>query len=64
MQLEPFTVDLWLKTLRRKKAKVATGPDGWSGRLINMPKDLVQQILDMLRASNGPAVPSQGSCTL
>ena len=50
MQLEPITVELWLKTLKKKKAKAATGPDGWSRKdLLLMPRDLIQQILNLLQ---------------
>lgn len=59
MDLEPITIDLWIKTLRKKKAKAATGPDGWARRdLLNLPSDLTQQILDMLTSiENGQPWP-------
>ena len=51
MQLEPITVEQWLQTVRKKKAKAATGPDGWSRKdLLNMPRDLVEKIIHLLNA--------------
>ena len=60
MKLEPITVEQWIRTIRGKKAKAATGPDGWARKdLLNMPADLVQQLLHMLHSiEKGQAWPT------
>ena len=38
MELEPISPEEWLNTLRKKKSKAATGPDGWArADLLAMP---------------------------
>eukprot|EP00438_Fugacium_kawagutii_P010337 Skav212590 [mRNA] locus=scaffold125:530151:534734:+ [translate_table: standard] len=51
MTYRPITYEQWTHNLQRKKKHSATGPDGW-GRsdVLNLPRDLVQGILDLFFA--------------
>ena len=50
MPLPPITVEEWRKTVKRKKAKSATGSDGVSKQdLVNLPDDLTQSLLAIVR---------------
>eukprot|EP00438_Fugacium_kawagutii_P004669 Skav209258 [mRNA] locus=scaffold990:390937:395688:- [translate_table: standard] len=45
----PITPEEWMQSLRNKKSRAATGPDGWARKdLLSMPLDLVQQMLHLL----------------
>ena len=51
MELTPITPQMWLQTLRKKKAKAAVGPDGWArSDLLAMPLDLTKELLSILHA--------------
>ena len=51
MELEPISPEEWLNTLRKKKSRAATGPDGWArADLIAMPLNLVKHLLTILHA--------------
>eukprot|EP00438_Fugacium_kawagutii_P015675 Skav217052 [mRNA] locus=scaffold1849:236442:240761:+ [translate_table: standard] len=44
-----ITPELWVETLRKKKARAATGPDGWARLdLINMPRPLIVELITLL----------------
>ena len=44
-----ITRERWYRSLRRKKARAAPGPDGWSRKdLLQLPDDLTDAILQML----------------
>lgn len=46
-EYKPITIHQWKTALRRKRAKAAIGPDGWSKwDLLSLPDDLTQQLLD------------------
>ena len=45
----PITIDQWKQSLRRKKKRAATGPDGWSrDDLLHLPDDLTKSILQLI----------------
>lgn len=49
VEFPPITVALWKQTLRKKKARAATGPDAWSRQdLLRMPDDITEALIDML----------------
>ena len=46
---EPITLHQWKTTLRGKKRRAATGPDGWSRQdLLQLPDDLTEALIQML----------------
>lgn len=46
---QPITLEQWKQSLRRKKKRAATGPDGWSRLdLLNLPDDLTMAIIGVL----------------
>lgn len=48
-EFPPITVELWQQTLKRKKARSASGPDVWSRKdLLMLPSDLTAAIIAML----------------
>ena len=49
MPLPPITSDQWLRAVRAKKSRSATGPDGVSRQdLLNMPKQFTDRLVDYL----------------
>ena len=49
LELEPITVDQWIQTVRHKKTRTATGPDGVSREdLLAMPLPLCQRLVKLL----------------
>ena len=49
MECHPITIHQWKSAVRKKKAKSAIGPDGWSKwDLLRLPDDLTQQLLDLI----------------
>ena len=48
--LPEITYDLWMRTVKSKKTRAATGPDGLSRRdLLSMPRDLTMAMLSLFR---------------
>ena len=60
-QYEPITYQEWMSALRKKRKRAATGPDAMARLdLINMPKDLVDQLLALLaKIESGSTWPQQ-----
>ena len=58
---QPITYDQWMTSLRNKRKRAATGPDALAREdLLNMPKDLVEQLLSLLTAvEQGSSWPQQ-----
>ena len=48
-EYRPITIVQWKQSLRRKKKRAATGPDGWSREdLLHLPDDLTLAIIELL----------------
>ena len=48
---QPITYDEWMSAVRKKRKRAATGPDAIArSDLLNMPKDLVMELLSLLEA--------------
>ena len=49
MEYHPINIQQWKDAIKKKKAKSAVGPDGWSKwDLLRLPDDLTQQLLDLI----------------
>ena len=56
MSLPPITLSDWKYAVRKKRAKSAIGPDGWSKwDLLNLPDDLTERLLALIASIEDPS---------
>lgn len=48
MPLEKITIQMWKRTIKRKKKHAASGPDGWTrNELLSLPDDITMAIMSL-----------------